>query len=155
MITGPSPKLICQLTATQIQSIDVNGRKIFMCEKKQDHGNPQYFTKLEDKMLESFIMEFGLSKLNEISEQMEIPEELCKERWINHIKPQLMLNEWSFFEDVLLMDLFKEYGSKWNTISKFIPNKSPRAVRYRYNKLMKDKFSDLTEITSFERVLWE
>lgn len=41
-----------------------------------------------------------------------------RERFINQLNPEIKIGEWTQEEDLLILELFKKFGSKWTEISK-------------------------------------
>lgn len=42
----------------------------------------------------------------------------CRQKWINHLNPQLVKATWSHKEDLELFIALNEFGCKWSLISK-------------------------------------
>ena len=60
----------------------------------------------------------------------------CKERWNNHLNPANKKGRWSLAEDLELMQVFLELGSRWSLISKRLENRTENAVKNRINSLL-------------------
>ncbi|CAD8125363.1 unnamed protein product [Paramecium sonneborni] len=62
----------------------------------------------------------------------------CRERWNNHLNPDINRHPWSIEEDIELLELVKKKQKKWAFISKILKSKrSENAVKNRYNCLLK------------------
>ncbi|CAD8172821.1 unnamed protein product [Paramecium pentaurelia] len=62
----------------------------------------------------------------------------CRERWNNHLNPDINRHQWNLEEDIELLELVKKKQKKWALISKILKSKrSENAVKNRYNCLLK------------------
>ncbi|CAK91710.1 unnamed protein product (macronuclear) [Paramecium tetraurelia] len=62
----------------------------------------------------------------------------CRERWNNHLNPEINRHPWNIKEDIELLELVKKKQKKWALISKILkPKRSENAVKNRYNCLLK------------------
>lgn len=59
----------------------------------------------------------------------------CRERWINHLNPELRKCQWSKEEDLKLLKLGENYPSKWAVISRHLSGRSQNQVKIRWNTL--------------------
>ncbi|EAY20753.1 Myb-like DNA-binding domain containing protein [Trichomonas vaginalis G3] len=69
----------------------------------------------------------------------------CRERYKNYLSDSIKHEKWSDSEDVLIMQLFSEYGNKWNIISKYIPGRTSNSIRNRWKYLSKNEVANVTE----------
>ena len=61
----------------------------------------------------------------------------CRERWQNYLDPKLVQNEWTEYEDALIIQKQKELGPRWNAIARFFNGRSGNSVRNRYLMIMR------------------
>lgn len=66
----------------------------------------------------------------------------CRERWHNHLDPNLNSNcyvegEWSYGEDLILLKEQKAKGNKWSRISDDLLGRTENSVKNRYNSLIR------------------
>ena len=61
----------------------------------------------------------------------------CRERWINHLDPNMNKGEWSYEEDLFLLTKQKQLGRKWSLISKQLSGRTENSVKNRWNVLIK------------------
>ena len=62
----------------------------------------------------------------------------CRERWINHLKPDIMKSPWSPEEIKILFRCQAFYGNQWTEIAKFLPGRTDNSVKnYFYMTLRK------------------
>ena len=59
----------------------------------------------------------------------------CRERWLNHLAPEVQHGVWSADEDLRLLQAVAEHGSQWTRISLQFPGRSPNALKNRWRTL--------------------
>lgn len=68
----------------------------------------------------------------------------CRERWHNHLDPNIKKGPWSELEDSIIVQAWQEIGHKWADISKLLPGRYVHClVNLRHSKSVK-----------FSRLLW-
>ena len=62
----------------------------------------------------------------------------CRERWINHLKPDVSKSPWTDDEMKTLFRSQAFYGNQWTEIAKFIPGRTDNSVKnFFYTTLRK------------------
>ena len=61
----------------------------------------------------------------------------CKERWNNHLNPQINRGPWTAQEDLFLLQLFEAKRNQWTAIALRLGNRTATAVKNRVKSLLK------------------
>lgn len=93
------------------------------------------FTEEEDKLLSKLVSEMGPRKWDQIAKKMpnNRTARQCRDRYSNYLIPGFFNGEWSKEEDELLYKKYQEYGPKWAVIKEYFTNRSPNAIKNRWN----------------------
>lgn len=67
----------------------------------------------------------------------------CRERWINHLDPNVKKGSWTDEEDLLMLQLFLEKGKKWADIAKRLGGRTENNVKNRWISLIRKYKSEL------------
>jgi hypothetical protein len=96
------------------------------------------WTKEEDMKLIELVKKFGPEKWSNISSYL--PGRLgkqCRERWYNHLNPEVRKTGWSKEEEWMLFLLHRKYGNSWSIFSEKIPGRTDNTIKNHWNSIMK------------------
>lgn len=64
----------------------------------------------------------------------------CRERFVNHLDPELKKGEWSDDEEAILIAMHEHHGNRWANISKQLPGRSDNDVKNHWYSTIQRKF---------------
>ena len=69
----------------------------------------------------------------------------CRERWCNHLCPNINKSPWSLEEEMLLLLIHNKKGNKWSEISKYLKGRADNTIKNHWNSSMKKKLKFVEE----------
>lgn len=121
--------------------------------KKNDKIIRKKFSKEEDEHLKKLVEQIGCQKWKNIAKHMPgRTGRQCRDRYQNYLVPGFFNGHWSKDEDVLLLKLYKEYGSKWSQMTKFFNSRNSNSLKNRWNYYISKHLKDF-ETNSYAKSL--
>jgi hypothetical protein len=115
----------------EIQSLEhfIYSREMF-CAQRCPGQYKVKFTASEDARLKELVARYGTNSWSTIAAEMpDRNARQCRERWTNYINPSIVFSPWTASEEALLDQKFAEYGTNWQVIAAFFPNRSKNQIK--------------------------
>lgn len=101
------------------------------------------WTRDEDEKIIHYVMTNGTKSWTKLA--TILPGRIgkqCRERWQNHLDPNLNKGPWTPEEDKLLIELHEKYGNKWSVLATLIPHRSDNNIKNHWNSTLRKQMSE-------------
>ncbi|KAJ0790118.1 putative transcription factor MYB family [Helianthus annuus] len=110
--------------------------------KSKSSSSKGQWTKEEDRILKDMVEKYGVRKWSYIAQMLRgrIGKQ-CRERWHNHLRPDIKKDFWTEEEDRILIAAHAEVGNKWSEIAKKLPGRTENSTKNHWNATKRRQYT--------------
>ncbi|WCJ27188.1 MYB-like transcription factor 4 [Euphorbia peplus] len=103
------------------------------------------WTPEEDAKMVAYVSKHGTGNWTDLPKKAGLRRcgKSCRLRWSNHLRPDLKHDNFTAYEEELIVRLHSAIGSRWAMIAQQLPGRTDNDVKNYWNTKLKKKLSDM------------
>lgn len=115
----------------------------------KDASERRVWTPQEDEAIARLVAEHGNKAWSTVASFLPTRTgKQCRERWHNHLDPDINKADWSEEEDRALIETHRSVGNRWAEIARALPGRTDNQVKNRWNSALRRELRKLNRLAS-------
>ncbi|KAG9152309.1 hypothetical protein Leryth_025251 [Lithospermum erythrorhizon] len=120
-------------TTLELKPMNISFAEVDVGQKKTDIMNKTKDMPLFERLLERLVENYGVKKWSQIARRLTGREgKQCRERWHNHLRPDIKKDSFTEEEEQILVDNHKQLGNKWSKIANKMPGRGENSIKNHF-----------------------